>query len=120
MMSEISSVVIAIDENEQERLGLTLEDIFPSFRKHCITLVHNKKGIQGSDFSYCHEFAYFLFSDGHKGSNDKKILESDWDWANLRKWGSESTRDTAANCFYPITIKEDKFINFGYAYNATT
>lgn len=113
VISSNGGIVVAIDENEQENLGLVLSELFPSFRKHCISLIHNKKGIQGDDFSYCHEYAYFLLNTEHKGTYDKPIPEDEWDWANLRKWGSESTRDTAANCFYPIYVKGNEIIGFG-------
>lgn len=113
LVASDGGVVIAIDENEQEYLGNVLTESFPMFRKHCASLIHNKKGIQGSDFSYCHEYAYFLLNYDHKGTFDKPIPESEWEWANLRKWGSESTRDTAKNCFYPIVVKDEKIIGFG-------
>ena len=113
LLSKINSIAVAIDENEQEKLGLLLEEKFQNHRKHCISLVHNKKGIQGSDFSYCHEFVYFMLSENHIGTRDKVIQQEDWEWANLRKWGSDSTRDTAANCFYPIIVKNNEIIEFG-------
>ena len=113
LLASTSGLVVAIDENEQERLGAILSYTMPSYRKHCVSLIHNKKGIQGTDFSYCHEFAYFMLSESHKGTHDKVIAESEWEWANLRKWGSESTRDTAANCFYPIVIKNNQIVSFG-------
>lgn len=113
LLSNRSAVCIAIDENEQEYLGMLLGEKYSQYRKHCIALMHNKKGIQGKDFSYCHEYAYFLLSDSHQGSNDYILPEKDWEWSNLRKWGSESTRDTAANCFYPIFIKDNKIVGFG-------
>ena len=113
LLSPDFGFVIAIDENEQENLGLLLDEVFPLARKHNIALVHNKKGIQGADFSYCHEYAYFVLGDKLSGTFNKPIKEEEWDWANLRKWGSESTRDTAANCFYPILVKDQKIIGFG-------
>ena len=113
LLDKKSAICVAIDENEQESLGMLLSNSFPQFRKHCIALVHNKKGIQGQDFSYCHEYAYFVLSPEHEGINEKILPESDWDWANLRKWGSESTRDTAANCFYPIFVKDNAIVGFG-------
>jgi len=37
--------IIAIDENEQENLGLILSEIFPQHEKTCISVVHNPGGI---------------------------------------------------------------------------
>jgi adenine-specific DNA-methyltransferase len=113
LLSPVSSLVVAIDENEQEQLGFILADAFPDYKRHCVAVIHNKKGIQGDHFSYCHEYAYFCIPPGRKKTNEKEIPEENWDWANLRKWGSESTRDTAANCFYPILVRDGKIVGFG-------
>jgi adenine-specific DNA-methyltransferase len=56
--------VIAIDEVEQVRLGSLLSMVFPEREKTCVTVVHNPTGQQGSNFSYTHEFAYFLYPSG--------------------------------------------------------
>ncbi|HQU32340.1 MAG TPA: DNA methyltransferase, partial [Candidatus Brocadia sapporoensis] len=69
--------------------------------------------IQGDYFSYCHEFAYFCLPPNHKEIEGRPIAEPDWDWDNLRKWGRESERETARNCFYPIFIKNGKIVSFG-------
>ncbi len=45
------SHVVAIDENEQEVLGRLLSMRFPEQKKICVSVVHNKKGIQGDYFS---------------------------------------------------------------------
>ena len=107
------SHVIAIDENEQERLGLLLEKQLPNHTKICVSIVHNKKGIQGDYFSYNHDFAYFCISPGLPETNGKPIPEDEWEYMNLRKWGRESERHTAKNCFYPIYVQGDKIIGFG-------
>lgn len=73
MLTTKSGLVVAIDENEQEILGQLLSLEMPDFRKHCISLIHNKKGIQGTDFSYSNEFAYFLMSPKHQGIFEKRI-----------------------------------------------
>jgi len=105
--------VVAIDENEQEVLGCLLSSTLPDFAITCVSIVHNKKGIQGDYFSYCHEFAYFCLPPNHNKIEGRPLVESDWDWDNLRKWGRESERETARNCFYPIFIKDKKITGFG-------
>lgn len=105
--------VVAIDENEQEVLGRLLSSTLPDFAITCVSIVHNKKGIQGDYFSYCHEFAYFCLPPNHNKIEGRPLAESDWDWDNLRKWGRESERETARNCFYPIFIKDEKITGFG-------
>src|SRR5690606_5042659 len=54
--------VIAIDENEQERLGMLLRSTWlSSYKIVCVSIRHNPRGIQGKNFSYCHEYAYFIY-----------------------------------------------------------
>ena len=107
------SHVIAIDENEQVFLGQLLMSRFPNHDNVCVTIVHNKKGIQGDYFSYSHDFAYFCIPSALPETNGKNIPEDEWDYVNLRKWGRESERSTAKNCFYPIFVRGDEIIGFG-------
>ena len=104
-------LVCAIDDNEFHHLGCLLEDIFNGWEMHCITIVHNPRGIQGNNFSYTHEYAYFIFRKGLKviGSKQRdEILEEE-----LRDHGGESLRTDARNCFYPILVKNDQIVGFG-------
>lgn len=106
-------LICAIDDNEFYRLGALLESIFPAREIHCITIVHNPRGIQGNNFSYTHEYAYFVFRKGLKVIGPRKISKKDIDWRNLRDNGGESLRTDGKNCFYPIIIEDDKVIGFG-------
>jgi adenine-specific DNA-methyltransferase len=107
------SHVVAIDENEQEVLGRLLSLIFPDHEKVCIAIIHNKKGIQGRYFSYNHEYAFFCIPPALPKVNGISIPEQEWEYDNLRKWGRESERATARNCFYPIIVKDKTIIGFG-------
>ena len=106
-------VVVAIDENEQERLGLLLERTFPSMERTCVALVHNPRGIQGQNFSYSHEFAYFVHRSGSGAVAERVIPEDERQYANLRNWGGESLRTDAKTCFYPIFVKDGRITGFG-------
>lgn len=106
-------LICAIDENEFYRLGSLLEDIFKGHEIHCITIVHNPRGVQGNNFSYTHEYAYFVFKKNKEVIGHRKIREEDIDWRNLRDNGGESLRSDARNCFYPIIVKNEKVIGFG-------
>ena len=41
-----------------------LRELFPDHNEVCITVVHNPRGIQGEAFSYCHEYAHIVRSNG--------------------------------------------------------
>jgi adenine-specific DNA-methyltransferase len=106
-------LICAIDDNEFHHLGTLLEEIFFDFEIHCITIVHNPRGIQGNNFSYTHEYAYFVFKKGLKVIGPRKLKDDEIYWSNLRNWGGESLRTDARNCFFPILVKKNKIIGFG-------
>jgi len=104
--------VVAIDEVEQEHLGRLLSQHFPDYVKACIPIVHNPRGQQGKNISYVHDFAFFLYpSDREKYISD--IMREEIDSRNLRDSGTESNREDAKNCFYPIFVKDDELIGVG-------
>jgi len=113
MLTKDGVLICAIDENEREYLGVLLREIFRDYEVHCIEIVHNPRGIQGTNFSYSHESAYFVFPKGKKIIGDRYIEESDINWRNLRDNGGESLRSDAKNCFYPIIVKEGIVTGFG-------
>ncbi|MBL8097950.1 MAG: site-specific DNA-methyltransferase [Anaerolineales bacterium] len=106
-------LICAIDENEVNRLGLLLEEIFNTHEIHCVTIVHNPRGIQGKNFSYTHEYAFFCIPRGKKTIGRRRIKEEDIDWRNLRDNGGVSLRTDARNCFYPVIVKDEQIIGFG-------
>lgn len=113
LLKEDGVLICTIDENELNHLGLLLEEIFGNHEQHCITIVHNPRGVQGKNFSYTHEYAYFSFPSGLKVIGHRKIKEEDIYWSNLRNWGGESLRTDAKNCFYSIIVENDHIIGFG-------
>jgi adenine-specific DNA-methyltransferase len=115
LLTKDGAIIIAIDENEQAHLGVLLKELFKDYETHCITIVHNPRGIQGTNFSYTHEYAFFVIPKGKKTINKRIKAESEIKWSNLRNWGGESLRSDAKNCFYPIIInpKTSKIEGFG-------
>ena len=105
-------LIVAIDENEHLQLGVLLKEIFKNYEIHCITIVHNPRGVQGTNFSYTHEYAFFVIPKGKKSVGNRKIESDDIDWRNLRDNGGESLRTDAKNCFYPIIIEDEKVVGF--------
>lgn len=120
LLKKDGALICAIDENEISHLGVILEEIFFDWEIHLITIVHNPRGIQGKNFSYTNEFAFFVLPSGKKIIGSRKIDEANKDWSNLRNWGGESLRSDAKNCFYPIIIENDKIIGFGDVVSSET
>jgi adenine-specific DNA-methyltransferase len=111
LLKEDGVLICTIDDNEVNHLGVLLEQIFRGYEIHCITIVHNPRGIQGNNFSYTHEYAFFVFRNGLKVIGTKQrdeVLEEE-----LRDHGGESLRTDARNCFYPILVKNNQIIGFG-------
>ncbi len=113
LLSENGVLICAIDENEHARLVLLLENIFPNSDVHSIVISHNPKGVQGTNFSYVHEYAVFVLPRDKKTISDKTLSESEMYVSNLRNWGAESLRTDAKNCFYPIKVKDSEIVGFG-------
>ena len=113
LLKDDGVLICAIDENEFTRLGLLIEKIFSNHENHCITIVHNPRGVQGRNFSYTHEYAYFSFQRGQKVIGDRRIPLEEVKWSNLRNWGGESERSDAKNCFYPVVIEGEEIVGFG-------
>lgn len=105
--------VVAIDETEQLYLGMLLKSLFSEKIIDCITVQHNPTGQQSNNFSYTHEFAYFI----HSGNGIQIGLEDRSDNPDIRPLRNVSKgshlRTDAANCFYPIFVKDGKVIGFG-------
>ena len=108
-------LICTIDENEHANLGVMLKDIFDegTYEHTCVTIVHNPRGIQGTNFSYTHEYAYFVVPRGAKEVADRQLSDEEIRWSHLRNWGTESHRTDARNCFYPILVKAGNIIGFG-------
>lgn len=112
LLKDTGILICTIDENEHATLGLLLPEIFPNKEIVCVTIIHNPGGIQGKNFSYCHEYAYFVFPTG--GTYISNIKREDMAPTPLRDWGKESSkREAAKNCFYPILIENNIVVGFG-------
>ena len=113
LLKDDGGLICAIDENEQAHLGALIEQLFPAHEQHTITIVHNPRGVQGTNFSYTHDYAVFVIPKNLKTIGDRVIDGDDVSWRGLRDNGGESLRTDARNCFYPIIIKDGEVIGFG-------
>ena len=113
LLDEDYVYIIAIDENEEVYLHHLVKDVlFHSSKSVLVTVIHNRRGQQGKNFSSVHEYAIFIYpNDEKKYIGDVTFTEADI--RNLRDSGSESYRTDAKNCFYPILVKNEKIVGFG-------
>ncbi len=112
LLSAQGALVCAIDENELNTLGLLLQEIFYGWAIDCVTVIHNQGGIQGTNFSYNHEYIYFVYP--RKSGYINPELRSGEELTPFRDWGKEnSKREGSPNCFYPIIFDGDKIVGFG-------
>lgn len=109
--------VCAIDEVEQERLGMLLGELFSGegLSKTCVTVVHNPSGQQGDNFSATHEYAYFIYhTPGRSVAEQYREDPSEWDKRGLRDvTGDDSLRTAGKTCFYPILVRDGAVVGFG-------
>ncbi len=112
LLSADGAQIVSIDKHESERLSLLINEIYPDYEKTCVTVKHNPAGVQGKNFSYTHENAFFIFpADGKEYIG---YTERDEDLVSpLRDWGGTSDRDLAVNCFYPIIVEDGEIVDFG-------
>lgn len=113
LLKDDGVLICAIDDNEQTHLGVLIEQLFPAHEQHAVTIIHNPKGVQGTNFSYTHEYAIFVAPKNKKTIGDRLLSEDEIYVSNLRNWGNESERTDAKNCFYPIILKGGEIIEFG-------
>ncbi len=106
-------LICSVDDHEHAALGLLLQELFPDKEIVCVSVVHNPAGTQGKNFSYSHEYAYFVYPIGKRCINLQE-RDEDPDIRPLRNVSKgEHLRETALNCFYPIIIKNKKIVSFG-------
>ena len=108
-------LICTIDDNEVSQLGLLLREVFEegNYEHVCVPIIHNPRGVQGRNFSYVHEYAWFVYPSDNKAIYDRKIDESEVKWSQFRNWGSESLRTDARNCFYSVKIQDGQIVGFG-------
>lgn len=106
-------IIVAIDDNELNTLGMLLQEIFPTYKLFCVTVVHNPNGNQGKNFGIANEFAYFILPSGEQILSYEN-RQNEPDIRPLRDVsGNNNMRTDAKNCFYPIYVKGEKIIGFG-------
>ena len=111
-----SVLIVTIDEKEYLRLGLLLEQVFPSAVRQMATIVINPLGqARKRELARVEEFAYFVFlgraapstaeddflspEESGGAQRERRVR---WEW--LLRGGTNSRRSDRPNLFYPIFI----------------
>lgn len=106
--------ICAIDENEFSNLANVIKEVFGegSYCHDYVSVVHNPRGQQGTNFSYVNEYLIFVYPKGtQKYLADFK--KDEIDSRGLRDSGTESDRTDARNCFYPFVLRNGKIVEIG-------
>ena len=114
LLSDEGILIVAIDENEFSNLSNVIKEIFGEggYNHDYVSVVHNPRGQQGTNFSYVNEYLIFVYP-----KNTKKYLadfkKEEVDSRNLRDSGTESDRTDARNCFYPFLVMNGNIVGIG-------
>ncbi|MCM1129795.1 MAG: site-specific DNA-methyltransferase [Alistipes senegalensis] len=114
LLSSNGILICAIDENEFSSLSLIMKEIFGEscYEHSYVSIMHNRRGQQGVNFSYVNEYLIFVYpSDGKKYLSN--FPKEEIDKRGLRDSGTESDRKDAKNCFYPFYIKDNRIVRIG-------
>jgi adenine-specific DNA-methyltransferase len=108
LLKKNGSLIIAIDDYEVHQLGLLLEEIFPSYVKDLIILVHHPQGAGSDTISRVHEYAFVLTPHdvGFAGRKSKKG-ESNWSLKRTGQ-GENNWRENRPKQFFALHIDENK------------
>lgn len=109
-----SVFICAIDEMENDRLGLLLADIYTTRKQTSVGVIINPSGQQGKNFSTNHEILHFIYEDS-ENMLAKEIRDEDT--ADVRAFmngakgsGNNYLRESGKNCFYPIIVNNGEII----------
>lgn len=108
-----SVLIVTIDEKEFLRLGLLLQQTFPSAKVQMVTIVINAPGqSRKQELSRVEEYAFFLFFGNAEPGlvvddllNERKEAASDAvRWESLLRSGTNSRRADRPALFYPVFV----------------
>lgn len=117
-------LIVTIDENEVQHLGVLLEDndMFPSALRQMVTICINPSGVSGDGLSRVEEHAFFCFCgdarpskipDSLFGTEEKSRGQSGWE--SLLRRGNAWYREKRKNLCYPVLIdkKSQRIVGVG-------
>lgn len=119
-----SVLIVTIDEKEYLRLGLLLEQLFPSARIQMVSSVINPAGVaRKGEFARTDEYVFFVMigdakpipvalSDEWRG-NVANSVKGKLHWNALIRTGTNARRVDRPNLFYPVFLNSETDTFFG-------
>jgi adenine-specific DNA-methyltransferase len=109
-----SVLIVTIDENEVHRLGLLLDQMFPSHRLQMISTVINPKGASlGRDFARVDEYIFVVYL-GNSGvlaevrdmldESKNAAASTSVKWSSLIRGGAQGIRTDSPGAYYPVFV----------------
>jgi adenine-specific DNA-methyltransferase len=122
-----SVLIVTIDEKEFLRLGLLLQQTFPSARVQMVSIVINPSGASSGGLSRVDEYAFFCFFGAAQPSplamdllddrpaGDAKAGKANVRWEWLLRGGGSWYRQARPNLCYPVILDEsgERIIDVG-------
>lgn len=109
-----SVLIVTIDEKEYLRLGLLLEQTFPSADIQMVSSMTNKKGSsRPGRFSRADEYLFFVFFGAARviptGDNmlSSSKAKAKTIWNSLLRRGDDAARQDRPNMFYPVWVDRE-------------
>lgn len=110
-----SVLIVTIDEKEYLRLGLLLEQLFPSSQIHMTTSVISPQGsARPGAFARVEEYIFFVRIGAARVhvTGDDMLIEPESValapvWFSMIRSGTDARRQDSKNLFYPIHVRSD-------------
>jgi adenine-specific DNA-methyltransferase len=104
-------LIVTIDDNEVSNLSLMLEQVFPEYLKHQITIVINPGGTYQMNFARVHEYAFYVCPSQTEtiiGKPRQQLNNEEYEVWKLRRTGAESAhRHQRPRQFYAIYVDKE-------------
>ncbi|WP_270618490.1 site-specific DNA-methyltransferase [Micrococcus luteus] len=115
---EDSVLIVTIDEKEYLRLGMLLEQIFPSAKVQMVSAVINPKGsTRGQELARVDEYVYLVYVGRSRALPTRRELltngissaagKTPQIWYPLIRSGTDTRREDSKNGFYPLYIDKE-------------
>mgnify|MGYP000855986407 CR=1 FL=1 len=110
-------LIVTIDEKEFLRLGLLIEQEFPTCRVQMVSITISPRGTsRANEFSRVNEFAFFVFiGRAELQASTSQDSEEEVRWLYLRRTQTNLVRGSRPNQFYAVYVDDEtrKIVKIG-------